>query len=67
MPIVNRANYTECASCHRWIRKQPEALDGNRAFICDECFENTEYDKEREVNDDIPESPTRTTSGESKL
>lgn len=42
MPIVNRANYVECPSCHRWMHREHDKLDGNRANICQECYERAD-------------------------
>lgn len=46
MPIVNRANYTTCPSCHRWMHLPTfTALHGNRAVICQECYERADGSK----------------------
>lgn len=53
MPIVNRSNYTECASCKRWINAPFHDLHGNRAFICQQCYWLADQDTSRE-NSDVP-------------
>lgn len=42
MPIVNRANYSTCPSCNRWMHAPLQVLDGNRAVICQECYERAD-------------------------
>lgn len=42
MPIVNRANYTPCPSCQRWMHAPLEELKGNRVRICQECYERAD-------------------------
>lgn len=42
MPIVNRANYTPCPSCQRWMHVADVKLDGNRVRICQECYERAD-------------------------
>lgn len=42
MPTVNRANYSTCPSCNRWMHAPLQVLDGNRAVICQECYERAD-------------------------
>lgn len=57
MPIVNKSNYVECPSCRKWMHRTREMptcisgsqqfsdLDGNRAVICQECYERADRPK----------------------
>lgn len=57
MPIVNLSNYTECCSCHRLAHIPGHVANaerkGNRAFICQQCYELADQDTSRE-NSDVP-------------